>query len=355
MIDLKNIFYKTKEFFLKDINHSFGENKIHAIVGPSGSGKTVLIEIIAGIRQVQKGYVLFNGQDITNVPVENRNIAYLPQDYVLFPHLSVEKNISYPLQFRRNFDYEDVYKIADHLQISHLLQRSVDHLSGGEIQRIAIARSILSNCRLLLLDEPTSALHPSMKNEFYRIIKDIQQKYQLTIILVTHDMDGAFTVSDEIHFLIHGQFYQTYINHPTTRFIPTHIEVAKFMGILNLFESQYLSSNKVYCSELSLSLETENKVPPDKEFIIGVKPEDIRIVLPHKKIEYTYVHNRMQGTIKRIFRYLYHYSILFSPKQAPQKIIEIHFPITKSNKINLFEGLEIEIYIRPNDIFILHK
>jgi len=354
MIELKDICYNTKGFFLKDITHSFGENKIHAIVGPSGSGKTVLIEIIAGIRQVQTGSVLFNGQDITKVSVEKRNIAYLPQDYVLFPHLSVEKNISYPLQFRKKFDYADVYKIAGHLQISHLLQRSVDHLSGGEIQRIAIVRSILSNCRLLLFDEPTSALHPSMKNEFYRLIKDIQQKYQLTIILVTHDIDGAFTVSDEIHFLIHGQFYQTYINYQT-KFIPAHIEVAKFLGILNLFESKYLSSNKVYCSGLDLSLETENKVPPDKEFIIGIKPEDIRIILPHKKNEYIQVHNKMQGTIKRIFRHLYHYSILFSPKQAPQKIIEIHFPLTKSNKINLYEGLEIEIFLRPDDIFLLHK
>ncbi len=353
MIDLKNIHYKANNFFLDKINHTFEEKKIHIILGPSGSGKTLLLEIIAGLRTPQNGQIIYHNTDITKLLPEKRNIAYLPQDNVLFPHLNVKENISYALKIKGINNDANSLKITEKLQITPILNRNVQHLSGGEIQRVALARSIIAGSKTLLLDEPTSAFHYSLKNEFLHFLKEIQKDYELTIIMVTHDILGVFSIADYITFLINGKLYQTF-NNTEPKFTPTHYEVAKFMGIKNIFEGYISSHDKIICPHLNTAFTIHPTLPDKKNMNIkfGIKPEDIRIILPEKKKNYTNTPNQLKGNIKKIYRHFYHYNLLFVPHNIEYPI-EIHFPITKSEKITLYEGKDIEIIIKPNDIFLL--
>ncbi len=354
MIELKNISYQTDTFKLHSISHLFEENKIHAILGPSGSGKTILLELLAGLLTPTTGKIYYHNKEISTLPPQDRNIAYLPQDNVLFPHLSVIENITFPLQLKGNKNLNDAFRISEQLHIQHLLKRNIQNLSGGEIQRIALARSIVAGRKILLLDEPTASIHYTLKNEFLYFLKDIQKEYQLTILFVTHDIDGAFSIADEINFLIHGIWYETFYNH-STLFIPRRYEVAKFMGIKNIFEGFFSSPQIITCPSLNTTLQipfsSSSNIPPGK-VLFAIKPEDVRIVLPEKRSEYQDIPNKLIGYIKKIHRHYQYYNLFFYLKDT-ETHLEVYFPITKTSKIELREGAQIEVVLKPENIFIL--
>ncbi|GIV27245.1 MAG: spermidine/putrescine import ATP-binding protein PotA [Bacteroidia bacterium] len=354
MIELKDVLYKKGDFLLNTIHHIFKENKIHAILGPSGSGKTILLELITGLIKPQKGKIYFKDQDITKLSPQNRQIAYLPQDNVLFPHLSVMENILFPLNITKSQSNFNVSEIIEKLQIKHLINRSIHNLSGGEIQRIALARSIVAGKKVLLLDEPTASIHHVLKNEFLFFLKDIQKEYELTIIMVTHDIDAAFSVADEINFLIYGNWYPTHEN-GLFNFIPTHYEIARFMGIKNILEGYYSDKYSIFCPALNTNLLLNTASSPfdnNKNLYFAIKPEDIRIVLPDKFKEYQNVPNKLSCVVKKIYRQYHYYNLQVNPINTGVKL-EVLFPITKTSKINLSENSEIEIVLKPEYLFIL--
>lgn len=357
MITLKNIHYKAGAFSLEGINHSFDAGRFHIVLGPSGSGKSILLEIISGLLAPESGTILLDEEDITNYLPEQRNIGYLPQDNVLFPHLDVKGNIAYGLHIKGQKDDDYIKEIADKLEITHLLDRKIQKLSGGEMQRIALARSLVAGNKILLLDEPTSSLHDSLKNELCYLLGEIQEQFKLTVIMVTHDIESAFMLGNTITFLIDGKKHQTF-NNLENNFVPFNGEVAKFLGIKNIFEARVKSAlqpSGIDCQALGMELSVEGypELEADQHLVFGIKAEDVRIIFPERISEYANVPNRITGVIRKIYRRAHFLTILFVPNRG-KALIEVQYPLTKANKIRLVEGMALEIMLKPDRIFILH-
>ncbi len=205
MLKLKNISKSWKNFSLKNINLEVYENEYFVILGHSGAGKTLLLEIIAGIHKPDIGKIFLRDKDITHLPPERRNIGYIPQNYSLFPHLTVYDNIAYGLKARGIKDDEDIFKLAELLGIRNILKRKPKTLSGGEQQRVAIARALAIKPEILLLDEPFSNLDYLLREKLIEEIKRWREEIGFTAIHVTHDLNEAFKLADRICVMVDGK------------------------------------------------------------------------------------------------------------------------------------------------------
>jgi molybdopterin-binding protein len=228
------------EFHLRQIGLDIAPGEYFVVLGPTGAGKTVLLETIAGLHQPEKGRILADGEEITNVPPERRGIGFVYQDYVLFPHLSVEENVAFGLHMQRQESEvirKRVAEISDLLGIDHLLHRRPDTLSGGEKQRVALARALVVEPRLLLLDEPLSALDPETREGLQRELARLHRELGTTTLHVTHDFEEAIALGDRIAVLNEGQVVQ--VGSPEAIFRkPASEFVARFVGVRNIFQGE---------------------------------------------------------------------------------------------------------------------
>lgn len=184
---------------LKDINLTIGNGEIVSILGPSGCGKTTLLNLILGITEADEGRLLFDGEDITALPMEKRGFNIVFQDYALFPNLNVYKNITYGLKNKPDISSKkEVDGLIDLLGLREHLTKRIDQLSGGQKQRVALARTMVMKPKLLLLDEPLSALDGVIKESIKAKIREIAREYKLTTMIVTHDPEEALTLSDKV-------------------------------------------------------------------------------------------------------------------------------------------------------------
>lgn len=252
MLELKHI---SKSYdnvtILEDINLKIKDGEIVSILGPSGCGKTTLLNLILGLTQADQGEIKFNGKDITNVPMEQRGFNIVFQDYALFPNLNVYKNITYGLRNNPGIaTAKDVNDLIELLGLEPHLSKKIDQLSGGQKQRVALARTMVMKPRILLLDEPLSALDGVIKESIKEKIKEIAREYHLTTIIVTHDPEEALTLSDKVLIVHDGHISQygapdeiikTPANNFVKEFILNQLEI-KRNNIFALFGSQ-LSGN----------------------------------------------------------------------------------------------------------------
>lgn len=206
MLELKNI-KKTYDGVpvLKEINLAIQEGEIVSILGPSGCGKTTLLNLILGLTDADSGSIIFDGNDITNVPMEKRGFNIVFQDYALFPNLNVYQNITYGLKNNHDISTkEEVEDLIDLLGLRPHLEKKIEQLSGGQKQRVALARTMVMKPKILLLDEPLSALDGVIKESIKEKIKQIAKEYNLTTIIVTHDPEEALTLSDKVLIVNEG-------------------------------------------------------------------------------------------------------------------------------------------------------
>ncbi len=232
---------------LKDINLEIGNGEIVSILGPSGCGKTTLLNLILGITEIDSGKIYFNGTDITEVPMEKRGFNIVFQDYALFPNLNVYQNITYGLRNKPDISTkEEVEDLISLLGLEEHLEKKVEQLSGGQKQRVALARTMVMKPKILLLDEPLSALDGVIKESIKDRIKTIAKEYHLTTIIVTHDPEEALTLSDRVMILNEGGISQfakpeEIIKNPKNNFIKKFIlnqlEI-KRNNIYALFQSE---------------------------------------------------------------------------------------------------------------------
>ncbi|MFR2776475.1 MAG: ABC transporter ATP-binding protein [Anaerostipes sp.] len=214
---------------LNDINLEIQEGEIVSILGPSGCGKTTLLNLILGITDVSDGKILYNGEDMTNLPMEKRGFNIVFQDYALFPNLNVYKNITYGLKNKPNISTnEEVEELIDLLGLREHLSKKIEQLSGGQKQRVALARTMVMKPRILLLDEPLSALDGVIKESIKDRIKTIAKEFHLTTIIVTHDPEEALTLSDRVLIVNEGKIAQfghpnEIINKPSNEFVEKFI------------------------------------------------------------------------------------------------------------------------------------
>ncbi len=279
MLILKNISKKLGSFSLDGINLEIAEGTYYVLLGRSGSGKTQLLELIAGLNSPDAGEIWLDGENITSRKLQKRGIGLVFQDYAIFPNLTVSGNIGYALQSAgkdKKAISGKVAIMAEELNITHLLGRSTHHLSGGELQRVALARTLITSPRLLLLDEPMASIDASLKDDIRRLLRRLNS-HGLTIIHVTHDYREAVSLASRVGVIHNGRIIQE--GRPDEVFRkPVNKFVARYSGIRNFFRVQFrreadrwiaISSNK-----LVIRLE-DNNYPV--EGLLIVRSEDIRI------------------------------------------------------------------------------
>lgn len=237
MLKVEGITRKFGQFNLSDITFFVNQGDYFMLLGPSGAGKSLILEIIAGIVKPEKGQIWVDNVDITKTSIGNRSIGLVFQDLAIFPHMSVSQNIGYPLR-RKNFKKKDeikrVTEIAGKLSITHILTRNPSSLSGGEMQRVALARTLALEPKILLLDEPLSSIDVQLRSELKALLRNLNREGQ-TIIHVTHDYDEAISLGNNVAIVNNGRILQT--GTPVDVFKnPASDFVANFSGIKNFYQ-----------------------------------------------------------------------------------------------------------------------
>jgi len=285
-VEIRGLWVNLEEFRLCDINLDIAAGEYFVVLGPTGAGKTVLLETIAGLYRPDKGRILLAGEDITHAPPERRDIGFVYQDYALFPHLNVARNIAFGLKLRRVSprDIEQrVAAVGRLLGIEHLLHRRPGSLSGGEAQRVALARALVTEPHLLLLDEPLSALDPETREGLQRELGRIHRALGTTTIHVTHDFEEAVALGERIAVLKEdrvdgarreGRIVQ--VGTPEEVFRrPASEFVARFVGVRNIFRGQAYPADDGYRLVVINGLEIAAVTELEGSVHASVRPEDI--------------------------------------------------------------------------------
>jgi ABC-type sugar transport system ATPase subunit len=246
MIKVRNLWVDLGDFVLQNANLDISNGEYFVILGPTGAGKTVLLESIAGLYPLREGRIWLNGNEVTRLEPEKRGISIVYQDQMLFPHLSVRDNVTFGLKIRkiRPSEREQTLSwLAGLLEIHHLLNRKPDTLSGGEKQKVALARALSVKPKLLLLDEPLSALDPSNRETLQRELRRIHEQYRVTTVHVTHDFEEAIALADRVAVIGDGCIQQ--IGTPEQIFRQPGSEfVARFAMVRNIFRGEVVSGEK---------------------------------------------------------------------------------------------------------------
>jgi putative spermidine/putrescine transport system ATP-binding protein len=274
---------------VRKLDVTIEDGEFFTILGASGSGKTTCLRMVAGLISPTKGRILLGGADVTNTPPHQRNVGLVFQNYALFPHLSVERNIAFGLEARRVPGKDLKARVDEALELVQLeayRNRLPRELSGGQKQRVALARAVVIRPDVLLLDEPLSALDLRLRQELRVGIKNVQRRLGLTTLLVTHDQGEALSLSDRIAVMSGGEMLQ--IDHPSRIYQrPRSRAVADFIGGVNLFECEVVSApagNVSYVvrlregpSEPFEVAKGEMVFQPGDPCLFGIRPEDMSI------------------------------------------------------------------------------
>lgn len=266
---------------LDSLNLSIEQGEFFALLGPSGCGKTTLLRTIGGLEQATEGYISIDSKDVTFVEPGNRNIAMVFQDYALYPHMSVEENIGYPLKVRKiekTLKAERIKTAADALQIQNLMERKPSQISGGQQQRVAVARAMATRPDLYLFDEPLSNLDARLRLEARTFLKQLQRELGVTTILVTHDQSEALALADRMAVMELGKIRQ--LGSPAEFFHrPANLFVAAFIGStpMNLLHGK-IQDGKVRIGSAQITIPALVKSAPDgQEVVLGVRPEYLQV------------------------------------------------------------------------------
>ena len=304
LIRLENI---SKEYdgtpVLNDINLYVRKNEFLTLLGPSGCGKTTTLRIIGGFEKPTTGRLLFDGQDITDLPPYKRRVNTVFQRYALFPHLNVYENIAFGLKVSKRPKDEIEKKVESMLDLVNLRKygnRRVDSLSGGQQQRIAIARALVNEPEVLLLDEPLGALDLKLRKGMQLELKRMQQLLGITFIFVTHDQEEALTMSDTIVVMQEGHIAQ--IGTPKHIYDePKSAFIANFIGESNIIHGRMVRDELVNFCGTNFTC-VDSGFPPDAPVDVLIRPEDIVIVGDDV--------GQLTGTVKSVLFKGVHYEMI---------------------------------------------
>lgn len=277
LIQFKNIVKNFDDtLVLKGINLDIYENEFVTLLGPSGCGKTTLLRILGGFLQQDDGVIIFDNEEITDVPAHQRDLNTVFQKYALFPHMNIYENIAFGLKIKKLSEDVIRQKVTRMLKLVNLEgyeERRVDQLSGGQQQRIAIARALVNEPKVLLLDEPLGALDLKLRKEMQLELKKIQQEVGITFIYVTHDQEEALTMSDKIVVMKDGEIQQ--VGSPTDIYNePENEYVANFIGASNIIDGVMKDDYKVAFDEKEYDC-VDFGFKRNEEVDIVIRPEDI--------------------------------------------------------------------------------
>lgn len=324
---------------LDNINLKIKKNEFITLLGPSGCGKTTLIKILGGFLSQKNGEIYFFSKEISKTSPNKREINTVFQNYALFPHMNVFDNISFGLRMKKtpkDIIKEKVKTSLSLIGMPKYAYRNINELSGGQKQRVAIARAMVMEPKILLLDEPLSALDLKMRQEMQKELKKIQRQLGITFIYVTHDQEEALTMSDRIVVMNEGIILQVgtpeeIYNEPKTKF------VADFIGESNIFDGTY--KKELVVSLLGYEFECLDKGFEAEEAVdLVIRPEDIKL-LPKGK-------GHLSGIITSAIFQGVHYEMTLEI-QKTNWIVQS----TRLTKV----GEEVDIFLEPDDIHVMHK
>ena len=300
MLVVDNISLRAGNFELKEINFRVDKGDYFVILGISGVGKSLLLESIAGLTKINSGEIILRGRKISDEKIQKRNISIVYQDADLFPHLTVFENIAYPLHSRKEKNIrEKVLKAAKQTGIADKLERVPETLSGGEYQRVALARSLASGNDIFLLDEPLSALDPKSKNDLRALLRKLNRE-GITIIHVTHDYEEAVSLANKIGVMENGRIVhvaspEEIFKHPKSEF------VAQFIGIKNFLRGELTAipqSDLKRFSTNGINIFPLTNVSEGEAFLL-IQPDEISI---SNSTESGSARNHFKGKITDIAR-----------------------------------------------------
>ena len=280
MIKIKGLSIRLGSFWLSDINLSIGDREYFIILGPTGAGKTVLLECIAGLRRIGKGEIWIDGDNVSALAPEERGVGYVPQDYVLFPFLNVAENIAFGLRqtkYSRAEIKERVATLSQLLGVSHLLGRRIQSLSGGEKQRIALARALAPSPKILLLDEPLSSLDLQTSKHLRLELRRLHHELGVVTLHITHNQVEAEEMADRMAILNMGRLEQ--VGKPEEVFFyPKSEMVSDFIGTPNIWDCDHYRNLgqglvEISCGQLSMVIPHHGNIVRR----IAIFPRDIYI------------------------------------------------------------------------------
>ena len=341
LIQFRNI---VKEFdgqiVLKGVNLDIYENEFVTLLGPSGCGKTTLLRILGGFLDATEGEVIFDGEDISQVPAHKRELNTVFQKYALFPHMSVYQNIAFGLKIKKmskDVIEQKVMKMLKLIGLEGFENKNVTLLSGGQQQRVAIARALVNEPKVLLLDEPLGALDLKLRKEMQYELKRIQQEVGITFIFVTHDQEEALTMSDKIVVMKDGEIQQVgtpqeIYNEPENRY------VANFIGESNIIPAVMLEDYKVKFDDIvfdCVDFGFKDKQPVD----VVIRPEDIDIV--------DVKDGKMTGEVLSVLFKGVHYEVMV--ETVPGTSVTVNMHVIRNRDVTSENGKE---KISANDFYV---
>jgi ABC-type Fe3+/spermidine/putrescine transport system ATPase subunit len=361
MIRIENLSAQFGAFWLRDISLNIRRGNFFLLLGPTGAGKSLLLETILGIKKPESGKILVDGKDITNLPPEQRDIGYVPQDLGLFSNMSALDNILFGARIRK-IDGETIRRrldyLTEHLNLAPIMNRhDISTLSGGEKQRIAFARAIITKPRVLFLDEPFSALDSYIKREVQFQLKRLHKAIDLTVFHVTHDHEEAFLMADYMAVMINGAIEQS--GPPEQCYqSPASVQVASFLLMQNIFEAEVIAvdaQRHVFtCSSEGIVFVVRNHRPRSigDRLKLGIRPEEILFLTPGKPLKPEIQHNTYRMRVEALYN-LGSRRLVRMVFADSGKTLDATANYRIGRRFQLTEGQETLIHLRPQSFCIL--
>jgi molybdate/tungstate transport system ATP-binding protein len=349
-ISVEDAYASLGDFTLRDINLNVASGEFFVILGPSGAGKSILLDLIAGFVLPRRGRVLLDNVDVTFLPTEKRHLGYMFQNNALFPNMSVYENVKFGLRYaglpnhqRRTEDMMDL------MGIDELRDRTPRTLSGGEQQRVALARSLIVEPRILLLDEPLSALDTQSRDVLREELRDVVNQFEITALFVTHDQTEARLLADRLGVMCEGQLIQT----GSVRQVfdtPKDKRVAAFVGMENIFEGIVVSQEGgIIIADIgNATIEAVSDNRKGERVLLGIRPENVTVM---REQTVSSARNTFNGTIRQILKLGPINKVIIDCGF----VLSVYVTNTSTETLGLEKGLEVCVAFKAVGVYVISK
>ena len=335
-------------FSLKPVKLSINEGEFFSLLGPSGCGKTTLLKLVAGLVQPDAGDIWIGDTNLTAVPPEARRFAMVFQQSLLFPHMTVEDNVAFGLKMQKIGKKQRLPQARDmlaHVGLGGFGSRFPEELSGGQQQRVALARALVSNPRVLLMDEPFSALDPSLREEMRELLSRIHKEFRVTVLFVTHDREEAFQLSDRIGVMSEGRLLQ--IGKARELYEqPQSTKVSAFLGLKNIIEGKVLDGRFSSINQ-AIEFSLAENVNSGACYMI-LRPEVLHLIASDEEMLLDSLY--FKGVIQQM---RFNHGFYTGTVQAGKQQLECSFSNQEAESMHI--GKDVHLAVNLNAIHLIYK